>query len=69
MGRPNILIMTSKFAEVSTCHIAGLSDDASYAMAMQTVEKIIACLSGRIPPDVLTPGIELPIKAVLPTPG
>jgi len=40
---------------VSTCHIAGLSDDASYTMAMQTVEKIIACLGGRIPPDVLTP--------------
>jgi D-3-phosphoglycerate dehydrogenase len=51
---------------VSTCHIAGLSDDASYAMAMQTVEKIIACLSGRIPPDVLTPGLALPLKAVLP---
>jgi len=41
---------------VSTCHIAGLSDDASYAMAMQTVEKIITCFSGRIPPDVLTAG-------------
>lgn len=40
---------------VSTCHIAGLSDDASYAMAAQTVEKILACLSGRIPTDVLTP--------------
>ena len=50
---------------VSTCHIAGLSDDASYAMAMQTVEKIIACLSGRIPTDVLTPGVTLPLKAVL----
>lgn len=54
---------------VSTCHIAGLSDDASCAMAMQTVEKIIACLGGRIPPDVLTPGIDLPLKAVLPTAG
>jgi len=39
---------------VSTCHIAGVSDDASYAMAAQTVEKILACLSGRIPTDVLT---------------
>ena len=89
MDKPNVLIMTSKFAEVSrksietivdagldvhaseppglralveldkvvsTCHIAGLSDDASYAMAMQTVEKIIVCLSGQIPPDVLTAG-------------
>jgi len=54
---------------VSTCHIAGLSDDASYAMAMQTVEKIIACLSGRIPIDVLTPGVTLPLRAVLPTSG
>ena len=43
---------------VSTCHIAGLSDDASYAMAMQTVEKIIACLNGRRPSDVLTPRIS-----------
>ena len=51
---------------VSTCHIAGLSDEASYVMAIQTVEKIIACLSGRIPSDVLTPGVTLPIKAVLP---
>ncbi len=51
---------------VSTCHIAGISDDASYAMAMQTVKKIIACLSGRIPTDVLTPGIIFPLKAVLP---
>lgn len=41
---------------VSTCHIAGLSDDASYAMAMQTIEKILDWLSGRIPTDVLTPG-------------
>jgi len=51
---------------VSTCHIAGVSDDASYAMALQTVEKIIACLSGQIPTDVLTPGVTLPLKAVLP---
>jgi D-3-phosphoglycerate dehydrogenase len=48
---------------VSTCHIAGLSDGATHAMAMQTVEKIIVCLSGRIPPDVLTPGVRLPLKA------
>lgn len=53
---------------VSTCHIAGLSDDASLAMAMQTVDKIIACLSGQIPPDVLTPGVTLPLKAVLQAP-
>jgi hypothetical protein len=42
-----------------------LSDDASYAMAMQTVEKIIACLSGQVPPDVLTPGVALPLKGIL----
>jgi D-3-phosphoglycerate dehydrogenase len=45
---------------VSTCHIAGLSDGASYAMAMHTVEKIIAYFNGRIPADVLTPGVEFP---------
>ena len=51
---------------VSTCHIAGLSDDASYAMAMQTVDKIIAYLNGRIPSDVLTPEVTLPLKVELP---
>jgi len=54
---------------VSTCHIAGLSDGATHGMAMQTVEKIIACLSGRIPPDVLTPDARLPLEAVLPAPA
>lgn len=51
---------------VSTCHIAGCSDDASYVMATQTVEKIITCLRGQIPPDVLTAGVTLPLKAVIP---
>jgi D-3-phosphoglycerate dehydrogenase len=50
---------------VSTCHIAGLSDDASLAMARQSVDKIIDCLSGRIPADVLTPAVKLPVKALL----
>jgi D-3-phosphoglycerate dehydrogenase len=50
---------------VSTCHIGGLSDDASYAMAMRTVEKIVACLSGQVPSDVLTPGVALPLKGIL----
>lgn len=45
---------------VSTCHIAGLSDGASYAMAMQTVEKIIAYFNGCMPADILTPGVESP---------
>ena len=53
---------------VSTCHIGGLSDDASYTMAMRTVEKIIACLNGRIPPDVLTTGVALPIERLLASP-
>jgi D-3-phosphoglycerate dehydrogenase len=65
---PGLRVLVELENVVSTCHIAGLSDDASYAMAMQTVEKIIACLSGRIPPDVLTPRVTLPIKAALPLP-
>lgn len=39
---------------VSTCHIAGLSDGASYRMAMQTVEKIITYFNGQIPANALT---------------
>jgi D-3-phosphoglycerate dehydrogenase len=39
---------------VSTCHIAGLSDGASYRMAMQTVEKIITYFSGQMPANALT---------------
>ena len=41
---------------VSTCHIAGLSDGASYRMAMQTVEKIITFFNGQMPADALTDG-------------
>lgn len=42
---------------VSTCHVAGISDGASYTMAMQTVEKIIAYFTGKMPEGVLTPGV------------
>jgi len=45
---------------VSTCHVAGLSDGASYNMAMQTVEKIISYFRGEKPESVLTPGVEFP---------
>lgn len=50
---------------VSTCHIAGLSDGASYTMAMQTVEKIIAYFNGRMPEDILTSGVEFPGNSML----
>jgi phosphoglycerate dehydrogenase-like enzyme len=45
---------------VSTCHVAGLSDSASYTMAMQTVEKIITYFRGDMPESVLTPGVTFP---------
>jgi D-3-phosphoglycerate dehydrogenase len=50
---------------VSTCHVAGLSDGASYNMAMQTVEKIIAYFRGDMPECVLTPGIVFPGRTML----
>ena len=45
---------------VSTCHVAGLSDGASYNMAMQTVEKIITYFRGGMPESVLSPGVTFP---------
>jgi len=42
---------------VSTPHVAGLSNQASYAMAMQTVEKVIALFEGRVPENVLNPEV------------
>jgi len=42
---------------VCTPHSAGLSREASYAMAMETVKKIIAYFSGKIPENVLNPEI------------
>ncbi len=50
---------------VSTCHVAGLSDGASYNMAMQTAEKIIAYFRGEMPESVLTPGIVFPGRPML----
>jgi D-3-phosphoglycerate dehydrogenase len=50
---------------VSTCHVAGLSDGASYNMAMQTVEKIISYFRGEMPESVLTPGVEFPGRPML----
>ncbi len=50
---------------VSTCHVAGISDGASYNMAMQTVEKIITYFRGEMPECVLTPGVTFPGKPML----
>lgn len=50
---------------VSTCHTAGLSDGASYNMAMQTVEKIITYFRGGMPECVLTPGVTFPGSPIL----
>jgi len=50
---------------VSTCHVAGLSDGASYNMAMQTAEKIIAYFRGEMPECVLTPDIVFPGRPML----
>ncbi|MGC8809531.1 MAG: phosphoglycerate dehydrogenase [bacterium] len=42
---------------VCTPHSAGLSREASLAMAMETVKKIIAYFSGKIPENVLNPEV------------
>ena len=42
---------------VSTPHSAGLSREASYAMAMDTVEKVIAFFKGKVPENVLNPDV------------
>jgi phosphoglycerate dehydrogenase-like enzyme len=42
---------------VCTPHSAGLSSEASKAMAMETVKKIIARFKGEIPADVLNPEV------------
>jgi lactate dehydrogenase-like 2-hydroxyacid dehydrogenase len=44
---------------VSTPHSAGLSREASYAMAMDTVEKVIAFFEGKVPEHVLNPDVLL----------
>lgn len=42
---------------VSTPHSAGLSNQASYAMAMETVRKVIAFFQGKVPENVLNPEV------------
>lgn len=42
---------------VSTPHSAGLSREASYAMAMDTVGKVIAFFTGKVPENVLNPDV------------
>jgi len=42
---------------VTTPHSAGLSREASYAMAMETVRKVIQVLEGKIPENVLNPEV------------
>jgi hypothetical protein len=42
---------------VSTPHRAGLSREASYAMAMDTVGKVIAFFEGKVPENVLNPDV------------
>lgn len=42
---------------VCTPHSAGLSRQASYSMAMETVKKIIAFFEGRVPENVLNPEV------------
>jgi D-3-phosphoglycerate dehydrogenase len=49
---------------VSTCHIAGVSDGASYRMAMQTVEKIITYFNGQMPANALTTAATLAGKSL-----
>jgi len=42
---------------VCTPHCAGLSRDASYAMGMETVQKVIRVFGGEIPENVLNPEV------------
>jgi len=42
---------------VCTPHSAGLSREASYAMAMETVHKVITVFEGKIPENVLNPEV------------
>jgi D-3-phosphoglycerate dehydrogenase / 2-oxoglutarate reductase len=42
---------------VCTPHCAGASREASYAMAMETVKKIIALFKGQIPESILNPEV------------
>jgi phosphoglycerate dehydrogenase-like enzyme len=50
---------------VSSPHSAGLSNQASYAMAMETVNKVITFFQGKAPENVLNPDVlkKLELKA------
>jgi len=47
---------------VCTPHSAGLSREAAYAMAMETVKKIITLFEGKIPQNVLNPEVLKSLK-------
>jgi len=47
---------------VSTPHSAGLSNQATYAMAMETVRKVITLLEGKVPENVLNPEVFKKLK-------
>lgn len=47
---------------VSTPHSAGLSNQATYAMAMETVRKVITLLEGKVPENVLNPEVLKKLK-------
>ena len=101
MDKPNVLIMSKEFTDVSRepiemlvkagmqvhepsdisaesisaerfCELIQGMDvlvvTGSFPVSRQVIESA-DCLSGRIPPDVLTPGVRLPLEAVLPAPA
>ena len=47
---------------VCTPHSAGLSREAAYAMAMETVKKIITLFEGKVPQNVLNPEVLKSLK-------
>jgi phosphoglycerate dehydrogenase-like enzyme len=47
---------------VSTPHSAGLSNQASYAMAVETVRKVITFFQGKVPENVLNPEVLKKLK-------
>ena len=47
---------------VSTPHSAGLSNQATYAMAMETVNKVITFFQGKVPGNVLNPDVLQKLK-------
>jgi len=47
---------------VSTPHSAGLSNQATLAMAMETVKKVITLLGGKVPENVLNPAVLKKLK-------